>query len=121
HKARPLQRTFDVRIGRPHPTLELSPSHELVGYPSLSSSPPPLSSSPSGSPLALAAGFTVRRVRTVVGAPGSRIECLTTDTHIPAPTYHRAQARLDVEERRGRWTQRSWAASVLTFQAILRR
>jgi len=58
----------------------------------------------------------LRSSQELVGYPS-----LSPQTLIPAQTYHRAQAQLDVEERRGEWPQQSWAASVLTCQAILRR
>jgi hypothetical protein len=38
-----------------------------------------------------------------------------------APIDNGVNDQCGVEERRGRWPQRSWAAGVLIFQAILRR
>src|SRR5258708_38050075 len=60
-----------------------------------------------------------------VSAPSSEpvvpASSVSPQTLIPAPAYHQAQTPLDVEERRGRGPQRSWAASVLILHAILRR
>ena len=68
--------------------------------------------------------MTAARARILLLLPGPALAESVFGKHALtglAPIDNGVNDQCGVEERRGRWPQRSWTASVLIFQAILRR